>query len=66
VGVRLYPYYKGTPHLLLDETGRPVLCSGGLHWDRSAGASIMVPDQSWFRFPVRGTRKWNAIMTAVD
>jgi DivIVA domain-containing protein len=51
---------------ILDEAGQPVLFSGGLHIDRTAGAYIMFPSQRWLRFPVRGGRRANAIMTAVD
>ena len=50
----------------LDETGMPVLYTSGKHFSRSAGARITFPDQRWLRFPVRGTRRANAIMTAVD
>jgi hypothetical protein len=31
-----------------------------------AGSYIKFPDQRWLRFPVRGTSRGNAIMTAVD
>ena len=51
---------------LLDETGTPVLYTGGTHLDRSAGAYVKFPGQRWLRFPVRGFRRANAIMTAVD
>jgi hypothetical protein len=50
-----------------DETGIPVLYTNGDH--RGSGrahAWIMFPDQRWLRFLVRGTRKTNVIMTAVD
>jgi DivIVA domain-containing protein len=51
---------------LLPETGIPILYTGGRHFDRHAGAYIKFPDQRWLRFPVRGTKRANAIMTAVD
>ena len=51
---------------LLDETGAPVLYTGGVHIDRGAGGYIKFPGQRWLRFPVRGTKRANAIMTAVD
>ena len=51
---------------LLDETGEPVLYTGGRHKDYIAGSYIKFPDQRWLRFPVRGTSLGNAIMTAVD
>ena len=51
---------------LLDETGMPVLYTAGRHFDRKAGGYIKFPGQRWLRFPVRGTRRANVIMTAVD
>lgn len=51
---------------LLDETGTPILYRGGKHFEHSAGAYIKFPGQRWLRFPVRGTKRANAIMTAVD
>src|SRR5262245_15882634 len=51
---------------LLDETGMPILYASGRNYDRSALACITFPDQRWLRFPVRGTRQANAIMTAVN
>jgi hypothetical protein len=44
---------------LRDETGIPVLYT-------AAGRYIKFPGRRWLRFPVRGTRRANAIMTAVD
>jgi hypothetical protein len=62
------PQYASWYELADDETGIPILYSSGdgdnFGW--SARASIMFPDQRWLRFLVRGTRKANAIMTAVD
>jgi hypothetical protein len=63
-----------TVRQLLDETGIPVLYTGGLHIDRGAGGYIKFPGQGWLRFPVRrplrfartSARRSNAIMTAVD
>ena len=43
---------------LVDESEVPVLYT--------ADRFIMFPDRRWLRFLVRGTRKANAIMTAVD
>jgi DivIVA domain-containing protein len=51
---------------LADETGMPVLYTAGRHVDRSAGGYIKFPGQRWLRFPVRGARRANVIMTAVD
>lgn len=58
---------------LVDETGTPILYSSGSHFALNeggphsvAGASISFPGQRWLRFPVRGTRRADAIMTAVD
>jgi DivIVA domain-containing protein len=50
----------------LDEAGMPILYTSGMNYDLSAEACITFPDQRWLRFPVRGTRRANAIMTAVD
>jgi hypothetical protein len=51
---------------LVDEAGIPILCISGLNLGWRAFARITFPDQRWLRFLVRGTRKANAIMTAVD
>ena len=51
---------------LLDETGMPILYASGRNYNHSAGVCITFPDQRWLRFPVRGTRQANAIMTAVN
>jgi DivIVA domain-containing protein len=51
---------------LLDETGTPILYTGGAHFDHIAGTYIKFPGQRWLRFPVRGTTRADAIMTAVD
>jgi hypothetical protein len=51
---------------LLDATGMPILYTSGRNYRRTAGACITFPDRRWLRFPVRGTRQANAIMTAVD
>jgi DivIVA domain-containing protein len=51
---------------LLDETGIPILYRGGRHFSHAAGGYIKFPGQRWLRFPVRGTGRSNAIMTAVD
>ncbi len=51
---------------LVDDTGTPVLCTSGLNYDRRAYACVTFPDGRWLRFLVRGTRRTNAIMTAVD
>jgi hypothetical protein len=48
---------------LLDEMGTPILYISGR---RMARAFITFPDQRWLQFPVRGTTRANAIMTAVD
>ena len=51
---------------LLDETRMPILYTSGSHRGRGDGACITFPDQRWLRFPVRGTKRANAIMAAVD
>jgi hypothetical protein len=51
---------------LADEGGMPILYTSDRHYDLSADACITFPDQRCLRFPVRGTRPANAIMTAVD
>ena len=51
---------------LVDKTGTPILYTGGRNFDRIAGASISLPDERSLRFPVLGTHRANAIMTAVD
>jgi DivIVA domain-containing protein len=51
---------------LLDETGTPVLYTSGRNHDHTAWARITFADQRWLQFPVRGTHRFNAIMTAVD
>jgi hypothetical protein len=51
---------------LVDKAGTPILHTSGRNFDGRACASISFPDQRWLRFLVRGTRKANTIMTAVD
>jgi hypothetical protein len=51
---------------LVDDTGTPILYTSGRNFERSARASISFPDGRSLRFPVRGTHRANAIMTAVD
>ena len=51
---------------LADRTDPPVLYTGGGHIDRRPGGYVQFPGRRWLRFPVRGTRRSNAIMTAVD
>jgi hypothetical protein len=51
---------------LVDETGAPILYLTGRNFQHRACSRVTFPDQRWLRFPVRGTRPWNAIMTAVD
>ena len=51
---------------LADRTDPPVLYTGGGHIDRRPGGYVQFPGQRWLQFPVRGTRRSNAIMTAVD
>jgi hypothetical protein len=51
---------------LVDEAGIPILYISGENYDWRAGFCISFPDGRWLRFPVRGTRRANAIMTAVD
>ena len=51
---------------LADRTDPPVLYTGGGHIDRRPGGYVQFPGQRWLQFPVRGTSRSNAIMTAVD
>jgi hypothetical protein len=51
---------------LADEAGTPILYTSGLNYERRAYACVTFPDGRWLRFLVRGTRRANAIMTAVD
>lgn len=51
---------------LVDETGSDILYTAGDNFNRRACACILFPDLRWLRFLVRGTRRANAIMTAVD
>ena len=51
---------------LVDETGAPILHTSGRNFARTARASVSFPDGRSLRFPVRGTHRANAIMTAVD
>ena len=51
---------------LLDEAGTAVLYRGGRHFNGTAGSYVKFPGQRWLRFPVRGTTRADAIMTAVD
>jgi hypothetical protein len=56
----------GGLYSLADRTGQPVLYTSGQHLRRDPGGVVEFPGQRWLRFPVRGTRRSNAIMTAVD
>jgi hypothetical protein len=52
---------------LAGEPGQPVLYTGGgEHICRYPFGYVQFPDRRWLRFPVRGTKRSNAIMTAVD
>lgn len=51
---------------VVDETGTPILYLSGRNFDYRACARVTFTDQRWLRFLVRGTRRSNAIMTAVD
>jgi DivIVA domain-containing protein len=54
------------PARLADRTGLPVLYTAGRHLSGDADGYVEFPGQRWLRFPVRGTARSNAIMTAVD
>jgi hypothetical protein len=53
---------------LLDADGLPVLYVSGRHYNFADTGRITFPDQRWLKFPVEesGTRREDAIMTAVD
>lgn len=51
---------------LVDKTGTPILYTSGMNFERRAKARVSFPDGRSLRFPVRGTHRANAIMTAVD
>jgi DivIVA domain-containing protein len=51
---------------LVDKTGTPILYTSGMNFERRAKASVSFPDGRSLRFPVRGTHRANAIMTAVN
>jgi hypothetical protein len=51
---------------LVDEAGSPVLYTSGENFDWRACFCVTFPDGRWLRFPVRGTKEANVIMTAVD
>ncbi len=54
------------PRELVDETGTPILYTSGVHVLQQAYACITFDERRWLWFPVRGTWRTNAIMTAVD
>ena len=56
----------GTLRMLVDETEMPILYTSGAHSYERAAACVTFSEQRWLRFPVRGTQRTNAIMTAVD
>jgi DivIVA domain-containing protein len=51
---------------LVDETGIPILYASGKNFNRKTSFRVTFPDERWLRFLVRGTKRSNAIMTAVD
>jgi hypothetical protein len=51
---------------LADEEGSTILYTSGENYCGRAYACVSFPDGRWLRFPVRGTKATNAIMTAVD
>jgi len=61
---RLYPHNR--PGELFDKAEIPILYTSGANYARRAYARVTFPDERWLRFPVRGTGRTNAIMTAVD
>ena len=71
--VHMRPYYyepqadqkDGGLRQLLDETGTPILFTGGITSGQAAGY-IKFPGHRWLRFPVQGHGRARAIMTAMD
>lgn len=51
---------------LVDMMGTPVFYTSGMNFEHLAKASVSFPDGRSLRFPVQGTSRANAIMTAVD
>jgi DivIVA domain-containing protein len=51
---------------LVDEAQVPILYTSGANYNSRACARISFPDGRWLRFLVQGTRKANAVMSAVD
>jgi DivIVA domain-containing protein len=47
-------------------TGALVLCWIGSHSYYHAGTVVLLPGQHWLRFPIQGSRGFNAVMRAVD
>jgi hypothetical protein len=46
--------------------GSTILSFTGKNFEREAGAVVHMPDGRSLRFPVQGTSKGNAVMTAID
>jgi hypothetical protein len=63
---RVQDLARGTLRELVDEAGTPILYTSGTHVYEQAQACVTFDEQRWLRFPVRGTERANAIMTAVD
>jgi hypothetical protein len=60
--------WASTPHgrlLAHSGTGDPVLWIRGIHTNGNAGGYVLLPDQRFLLFPVRGTVPLNAVMTAI-
>ncbi len=51
---------------VVSETDMPILYTTGYNLHGYAGARITFPDRRRLEFPVRGTGRANAIMTAID
>jgi hypothetical protein len=65
-GWREQPPSLARPRALVDEAQVPIFYTSGANYNGRALARISFPDGRWLRFLVLGTKRANAVMTAVD
>ena len=66
---RLRPWWQrgGATFLVESTSGRPApITKTGHHFDLKANGTITVPGHGTFRFPVKGTNLFDAVMSGVD